>query len=454
MSDKIEKLRLKALELPMHPGVYMMKDAVGEVIYVGKAARLKNRVVSYFRGSGDVQSLHDIKTEHLVANIDDFDVTIVDSEFEALLLENSLIKEYQPKYNVRLRDDKGYPYIRVDIANSYPMFKIVSFASDDNSLYLGPYGGRRDTRRAVSEVCKALKLPTCSKNIARSIGRERPCLNYDMGNCRGYCQTADLERDYKATILVAIDVFQGKTRSLIKQLTKEMQDESDALKFEAAAVLRDRIKAIRGIEQKQFFVEEPVEEIDAMQREKVLKTHVWLETALGLDKTPQRIEAYDISNTGDSDIVGSMTVFVKGKPLKRDYRRFKIKAKKGQDDYGSMAEVVTRRIKRYLAEDEKFSTLPDLMLIDGGAVHASVVKKTIEELGVSLPVFGMVKDEKHRTKELCTPDGEGVGLAANPAVFALIGTIQEETHRFAVEYHRNLRSKSMLEGSGTKPKDA
>ena len=446
MSDKIEKLRLKALELPLHPGVYMMRDDAGEVIYVGKAARLKNRVVSYFRGSGDIQSLHDIKTEHLVANISDFDVTIVDSEFEALLLENALIKEYRPRYNVRLRDDKGYPYIRVDIKNSYPMFKIVSFASDDNALYLGPYGGRRDTRRAVSEVCKALKLPTCSKNLSRSIGRERPCLNHDMGNCRGYCQTAELAGDYRNAVLVAIDVFQGKTRNLIKKLTKEMQEESDNLRFEAAAILRDRIKAIRAIEQKQFFIEEPVEEIDALQREKILKTHVWLEKALGLDKTPERIEAYDISNTGDSDIVGSMTVFVRGKPLKKDYRRFKIKQKKGQDDYGSMAEVVSRRIKRYLAEDEKFSVLPDIMLIDGGANHASVVKKAIEALGVDIPVFGMVKDEKHRTKELCTPDGEGVGLAANPAVFALIGTIQEETHRFAIEYHRALRSKSMLEG--------
>ncbi|MCL2222266.1 MAG: excinuclease ABC subunit UvrC [Oscillospiraceae bacterium] len=446
MGDKIDKLKEKASELPQHPGVYMMRDSDGEVIYIGKAARLKNRVQSYFRSSGEIQSLHDVKTEHMVSNIDDFDVTIVDSEFEALLLENSLIKEYQPKYNIRLRDDKGYPYIRVDIASAYPMFKIVSFASDDNALYLGPYGGRGDTRRAVSEVCKALKLPTCSKNIGRSIGKERPCLNHDMGNCRGYCQTSELAGDYKSTVLAAIDVFGGKTRTLIKKLTREMQEESENLRFEAAAILRDRIKAIRIIEQKQFFVEEPVEEIDALQREKVLKTHLWLEKALRLDKTPERIEAYDISNTGDSDIVGSMTVFFRGKPLKKDYRRFKIKAKKRQDDYGSMAEVVTRRIKRYLAGDEKFSTLPDLMLIDGGANHASRVKKTIMQLGVDIPVFGMVKDEKHRTRELCTPDGEGVGLAANPAVFALIGTIQEETHRFAVEYHRNLRSKSMLEG--------
>jgi len=450
--DRIEKLKEKASELPLHPGVYMMRDDKGEIIYIGKAARLRNRVQSYFSRSGDIQTLHDIKTEHLVANIDDFDVTIVDSEFEALLLENSLIKEYQPKYNVRLRDDKGYPHIRIDITNKYPMFKIVSHASDDNALYLGPYGGRRDTRKAVSEVCKALKLPTCSKNLERSIGRERPCLNHDMGNCRGYCQTADLAEDYKRTILAAIDVLGGKTRALIKKLTNEMQEESDNLRFETAAMLRDRIKAIRAIEQKQFFVEEPIEEIDALQREKVLKTHLWLEKALGLGKIPERIEAYDISNTGDSDIVGSMTVFVKGKPLKKDYRRFKIKQKKGQDDYGSMAEVVSRRIKRYLAGDEKFSTLPDFMLIDGGANHATVVKNTIDALGVDIPVFGMVKDEKHRTKELCTPAGEGVGLAANPAVFALIGTIQEETHRFAVEYHRSLRSKSMLEGSELKVK--
>ena len=443
MSDKLKE---KALELPLLPGVYIMKDDNNDVIYVGKAARLKNRVSSYFNRGTEEQPAHDSKTELLISRIEDFDTIIVESEFEALLLENSLIKEYMPKYNIKLRDDKGYPVIRVDIRNTYPTFKMVSNPVDDGALYLGPYGGRYDTRRAVSEVSKAFKLSTCGKNLKKIIGKERPCLNYDMGNCRGYCQKAELADEYRAAVTAAIDVFQGKTGSLIKRLTSEMTAASDNLNFEAAAILRDRITAIRMLQQKQFFKEEPIEELALLYKEKVLKTHQWLEKAMKLDATPDRIEAYDISNTGSADMVGSMTVFVRGKPSKKDYRRFKIKTKRGQDDYGSMAEVVSRRMKRYFAGDEKFGVLPDIILVDGGANHASTVCKVLEEAGLTIPVFGMVKDDKHRTRALISPGGEEIGLAANPAVFALIGTIQEETHRFAVEYHRNLRSKTMLEG--------
>jgi len=423
-----------------------MKDDNNNVIYVGKAARLKDRVGSYFSRVTDGLTNHDIKTDLLVSKINDFDAIIVESEFEALILENSLIKEYMPKYNVKLRDDKGYPVIRVDVKSEYPVFKILSFAGDDDALYLGPYGGRQDTRKAIGAVSKALKLPTCGKNIKQIIGRQRPCLNFDMGNCRAYCQKKELADDYRKTVAAAIDVFQGKTGSLIKNMTKEMSEASESLNFEVAAIIRDRIAAIRVLEQKQFFEEDPIEEHAALYKEKVLKTHQWLEKALKLDSIPERIEAYDISNTGASNIVGSMIIFVKGKPLKKDYRRFKIRTKKGQDDYASMAEVVSRRIKRYLVDDEKFKPLPDIMLIDGGANHASVIRNVLEETdaGINVPVFGMVKDDKHKTRALVTPDGEEIGLAANPAVFALIGTIQEEAHRFAVEYHRNLRTKSML----------
>jgi len=450
MTDELrEKVKEKVKELPQLPGVYLMKDEESNVIYVGKAARLKNRVSSYFRNTDgfvgtDGLTNHDIKTDLMVSKIDDFDTIIVESEFEALVLENSLIKEYMPKYNVKLRDDKGYPFIRVDILNEYPKFKVVPNAVDDDNLYLGPYGSRAETFRAISAISKALKLPTCGKNIKQILGKQRPCLNHDMGNCLGYCQKAELVDEHRNAVAAAIDVFQGKTGSLLKKLTKEMKEASDDLNFETAALLRDRIKAIKVLEQKQFFTEEPIEEHAALYKEKVLKTHQWLEKALGLSAIPDRIEAYDISNTGSSNIVGSMIVFVKGKPLKKDYRRFKIRTKRGQDDYGSMAEVVTRRIKRYLDDDEKFMPLPDLMLIDGGVNHASVINRTLTELDVKLPVFGMVKDDKHRTRALVTPDGEEIGLSANPAVFALIGTIQEEAHRFAVEYHRNLRTKTML----------
>jgi len=445
-----EGLREKAQKLPLLPGVYLMKDESGKIIYVGKAARLKNRVGSYFSRGADGFSNHDNKTDMLVSKITDFDAVIVESEFEALILENLLIKEYMPKYNIKLRDDKGYPVIRVNIKSEYPVFKIVQTAGDDENLYLGPYGGRQDTRKAIAAVSKALKLPTCGKNIKQILEKHRPCLNHDMGNCRAYCQKASLADDYRAAVMAAIDIFQGKTGHLVKKMTNDMTEASDNLNFELAAVLRDRIKAIKMLEQKQFFAEDPVEEHAALYKEKVLKTHQWLEKAMNLDSTPDRIEAFDISNTGSSNIVGSMVVFIKGKPLKRDYRRFKIKLKRGQDDYSGMAEVVTRRIKRFLAGDEKFMPLPDVMLIDGGANHASVISKVLTETGVVLPVFGMVKDDKHKTRALVAPGGEEIGLAANPAVFALIGTIQEEAHRFAVEYHRNLRSKSMLEKKESK----
>jgi len=438
-----DQLKEKAQELPLLPGVYIMKNDDGEVIYVGKAARLRSRVGSYFSHGTEGYSAHDIKTDLMISRIEDFDTIIVESEFEALLLENSLIKEYMPRYNIKLRDDKGYPVIRVDLRSDYPVFKLVSNPVDDGALYLGPFGGRQDTRKAIAAISKAFKLSTCGKNLRNVIGKERPCLNFDMGNCRGYCQTADLAGDYRCAVTAAIDVFQGKTGSLIKRLTGEMSVASDNLNFEAAAVLRDRIAAIKVLQQKQFFKEEPIEEHAVLYKEKVLKTHQWLEKAMKLDSTPDRIESYDISNTGSSDIVGAMVVFVRGKPSKKDYRRFKIKSKKGQDDYASMAEVVSRRIRRYLAGDEKFGILPDIILVDGGASHASTVCKVLKETDLVLPVFGMVKDEKHRTRALVSPDGEEIGLAANPAVFALIGTIQEETHRFAVEYHRNLRSKTM-----------
>jgi len=544
----IEELREKAQALPSLPGVYMMLDRQSRVIYVGKAARLRNRVVSYFSGA------HDPKTEVLVSKIADFDVIIVESEYEALLLENSLIKHHMPKYNIKLRDDKGFPFIRADMSSEYPTFKIVSKPENDGALYLGPYSGRTVTREAIGEVSKALKLPTCGKNLKRIIGKERPCLNHHMGACKAYCQNAALAGEYRQTIKEAVCIFQGKASGLIEKLTEEMNLAAESLSFELAAEKRDRLRAVQMLEQKQLVIagsmadtdvvgfyrgpakccfivlhfiggkliskdfelfETPIESdpdaVSALVRqyyekrgalpinvflpvraadtelleklfsekkgsrvsvtapmrgdkaalvsnansnareeterastyeEKVLKTHEWLEAALKLEKTPARLEAYDVSNTGASEVVASMTVFERGRPYKKDYRRFKIKTRQGQDDYGSVAEAVSRRIARLNGGDEKFSQLPDVMLIDGGAAHAAVARKTMADAGVSLPVFGMVKDERHKTRALVSPDGEEIGLAGNPAVFALIGTIQEETHRFAVEYHRSLRSKN------------
>ena len=559
----INKLREKALGLPMLPGVYIMKDKQGRVIYVGKAARLKNRVSSYFSG------LHDVKTEVMSSKVADFDVIIAGTEFEALVLENSLIKHHMPKYNIKLRDDKGYPFIRVDLKSEYPTFKIVSKPENDSALYLGPYSGRYITREAIGVVCKALKLPTCGKNIKRIIGKERPCLNAHIGTCRAYCQDAALVAEHRESVEAAIDIFQGRADGLIERLNNEMNEAAESLSFEIAAEKRDRLRAVQMLEQKQLVVagamadtdiigffrgtakscftvmhyiggkliskdyelfDTPIEEdpdavsgivrqyyelrgalpkviylpvttpdselleklfteqagrrvyvqspqrgdkvklveaanINAReeaerfstQEEKVLKTLEWLQNALKLDVSPARIEAYDVSNTGASDIAASMTVFVRGKPYKKDYRRFKIKSVSGQDDYHSMEEVISRRMARFSDGDERFLQLPDLMLIDGGAVHASAARSVLHEFGISVPVFGMVKDDRHRTRALVSPDGGEIGLSANPAVFALIGTIQEETHKYAVDYHRSLRSKSsykskldLIEGVGEK----
>jgi excinuclease ABC subunit C len=562
-----EELRTKANGLPLLPGVYIMMDKTGKIIYVGKAKALKNRVSSYFHGE------HTSKTEAMVSKIDSFDVIIAKTEFEALVLENSLIKHHTPQYNIKLKDDKTYPFIRVDIKSDYPSFTIAAKVAQDGAKYLGPYGSRGNTKTAIESVKKALLLPTCGKKFPRDIGKERPCLNYHMGVCRAWCRKDASQQEYKETVDAAVAVFEGKSSDLSKKLSDEMETAAEKLQFERAAEKRDRLKAITMLATKQFVVagsradtdavgyfrgpakscfvvlhyiagdlldkdfdlfdspyeedeeaisvllvqyydrrgacpktvllpfelqdREPLEQLftenaghrvyienprrgDKMKlietaninareeteravtyEEKTSKTLEWLQKALGLEVPPQRIEAYDISNTGSSDIVASMTVFVDGKPLKRDYRKFKIKTLETQDDYHSMAEVVSRRIARYKSDDEKFSTLSDLVLIDGGATHAKGALNVLRDAGISVPVFGMVKDDRHRTRALVTPDGEEIGISVNPAVFAYIGAIQEETHRFAVEYHRSLRSKNSyqskldaIDGVGEKRRNA
>ena len=519
------------------------------MIYVGKAKVLKNRVSSYFHGS------HNTKTEAMISKIADFNVIIASSELEALVLENSLIKHHMPKYNILLKDDKGYPFIRLDVKSEYPRFTVASRIADDGAQYFGPYGGRSTSFAAINTVCKALKLPTCSKQFPRDIGKERPCLNYHMGICKAYCLKDTPKSEYDDAIKQAVMVFEGKTDSLIGQLEKEMEDAANDLKFELAAEKRDRIKALTALKTKQnvlssskadtdavgFFrgdakscftvlhyikgqlldkdyelLSDPIEsdeealsglirqyyanrgavaqdillpfelsDAEALEQllsdmagrkislsvpkrgdrkrlteaaaenareeverattreERVAKTAQWLKDALKLDKPPERIEAYDISNTGSENIVASMTTFYKGKPLKKAYRKFKIRTTDGQDDYHSMQEALTRRLERYVSGDEHFSPLPDIFLIDGGATHASGVREVLNRFGLSVPVFGMVKDDRHRTRALVTPDGEEIGISAFPAVFSFIGSIQEETHRFAIEYNRSLRSKNV-----------
>lgn len=541
----IDELRGKANRLPLLPGVYLMLDEKGEVIYVGKAKALKNRVTSYFRGE------HEPKTAAMVEKVHDFNVIVAASEFEALVLENSLIKRHQPHYNIMLRDDKTYPFIRLDIKSEYPSFSITNKMAEDGAKYFGPFGGRGMTRDIIDTICKALMLPTCGKKFPRDIGKSRPCLNYHMGNCLGYCSDKASAEEYKTRIRDAEMILNGKSAELKAELEKEMLKASDELRFEKAAQFRDRIRSLEGLNNRQMVIggagsdtdaigffrgakscfsvlhyqganlvekefelmDEPLESdseaisslvrqyysirgawpktlllpvdtediadieqmlseasghkvyVEVPQRgekkflvekaminakeecmrfttavQRRLKTLEWLRETLNLDTIPKRIEAFDISNTGNFGIVASMTVFVNGKPLKSDYRKFKIKELSSQDDFGSMREVLMRRFTRYLDGDSSFNTLPDLLLIDGGAVHASIAEKVLKEMQLSLPVLGMVKDDRHRTRALIYSNGQEVGITGNPAVFSLIGNIQEETHRFAIEYHRSLRN--------------
>ena len=547
--DKIAQLREKANKLPLLPGVYIMKDAKGAVIYVGKAKALKNRVTSYFRGE------HLPKVAAMVSHVDDFDVIVAASEFEALVLENSLIKRHMPHYNILLRDDKTYPFLRLDEREPYPVFTIVNRVADDGARYFGPFGGRSVSRGILNALGRALKLPDCGRRFPRDIGKARPCLNLHMNACDGWCRGDPGEAEYRERIGQAAQILSGDARELISALEREMTEAAEEMRFESAAKLRDRIRAVQEVSNRQSVIKaaradtdavgfcrgartafvvlhycggdladkdlelmpEPLEddaqavsslvrqyyarrgawpklvllpceiedaealsmllseaaghkvELSVPQRgvrrafgeaadrnareeslraetesERRFKTLEWLQKMLSLDEPPRRIEAYDISNTGDFGIVASMTVFEDGKPAKKQYRKFRMKTVSGQDDFASMREAISRRAQRFLDGDEKFAPLPDVFFIDGGPGQVAAAEDALAEKGLgTVPVFGMVKDDRHRTRALTTRDGREIGIQANPAVFALVGNIQEETHHFAIDYHRTLRQKTI-----------
>ncbi len=547
-----EELKEKAHGLPLKPGVYIMMDKSGTVIYVGKAKALRNRVSQYFYDLGS----HGPKTRAMVSQIYQFDIIVVNSEFEALVLECATIKRYQPKYNILLKDDKGYPYIRLDVKSPYPRFSLVSRVEEDGARYFGPYGSRGSTYQIVEAISRALKLPTCHKQFPRDIGKDRPCLNHHMGQCLAWCQGgAHGQVEYQTAIHQAVRLLEGKFIEVTAELQEEMLRAAEELRFEKAAELRDRMKAIEllGTHQKvtamtrvdtdvlgffrgeaksclavlhyaggelahkdiQLF-ETPMEATEedmlaelipqyymargsypkvvllplepeeshhlgkflseqagcrvevliprrgdkadlvrlanrnaeeeaarqTSREERRNKTLELLGHLMGLAEVPERMESYDISNTGASDIVASMVVFQHGKPLKRDYRHFIVKDLTHPDDYASMEQVLTRRFRRYLDGDEKFGPLPDVLLIDGGVTHANVAVRMLESLELSIPVFGMVKDDRHRTRGLVTPDGQEIGIRQYQTVLALIGQIQEETHRFAITFHKQRHSRS------------
>ncbi len=549
-----EELREKANELPLAPGVYLMMDKSGKVIYVGKAKKLKNRVSQYFQENN---ASHNEKTRRMVAQVDTFDTIFVSSEFEALILENSLIKQHMPRYNILLKDDKGYPFVRLG-KEPYARFAMVNKPADDGARYFGPFGGRNETREAVDAVCAAFRLPTCSRRFPRDIGKERPCLNHHMGRCDGFCRGTPDEAEYTRRIEQATQLLSGHYKALTRAMREEMEREAEALRFEQAAALRDRIAAIELLGKRQkviagicadtdiwgvyrgaakcgwavIHVEDgnvtgretdvfaaptdeaeaemlsallnqyylpravlpreillPCETPDAEElaevlsgraghkvsvrvpqrgdkaellrmaernaredvervttlRERENRTLAALAQMMGLPEPPERMESYDISNTGASDIVASMVVYEGTKPKRSAYRRFKMKTvSEHPDDYASMEEVLTRRLRRYLDGDEKFAPLPGVLLIDGGTTHAQVAERVCAALNVPLPIFGMVKDDRHRTRALVTAEGREIDLRADPAAFALIGQIQDETHRFAITFHHESHTRSSL----------
>ena len=549
-----DELREKAAALPLLPGVYLMMDASGKVIYVGKAKKLKNRVSQYFQDSAS----HTGKTRQMVSQVDHFDTIFVSSEFEALVLENSLIKRHMPRYNILLKDDKGYPFVRLS-RETYPRFSMVHKWANDGARYFGPFGGRFETRQALDAVCAALRLPTCSRRFPRDIGAERPCLNFHMGRCDGFCRPEMTAEEYNRRIRQACQMLEGKAKELLRDMTAEMEAEAEALHFEQAAALRDRISSISALSKKQTVIaglcadtdiwglyrgagkccyailhmengnlagretelftapmEEGEEEmlsaltaqfylprailpheillpfaaegycgelsavlaqraghkvwVHVPQRgekaelramaqrnaaeeaerattaeERTAHTLELLAKLLDLPAPPRRLESFDISNTGGSDIVASMVVYSGARPLKSAYRRFRIKDLSGRpDDYASMREVLRRRLQRAADGDEKFLPLPDAFLIDGGVTHAQAALSVAQEFGAGVPIFGMVKDDRHRTRALVTPDGQEIGIVNHQAVFALIGQIQEETHRFAITYHHESHTKSAM----------
>ena len=537
------------MTLPYAPGVYIMRDKSDKVIYVGKAKKLKNRVSQYFQDTAS----HSPKTRIMVSKIHHFDVIVAASEFEALVLECSLIKRYMPKYNILLKDDKGYPYLRLNRKEIYPRITLVNKIADDGAEYFGPYGSRGVTNALLEAIRLTLKLPGCSKQFPRDIGKERPCLNYHMNQCAGWCQENKLCTQYRETMEQARQLLLGNYKTVSDQIKQQMLAAADNLEFELAASLRDRLNAVEHLGQKQLVTAGTLADTDVVgygetetkacfavlhfsggnlldkdyeiftkpddkaeavssllkqyylsrglapkivllpfeledselfaelmeqqfgrrskmripqrgdnmrlvelanknaqeeaervtgKEERVNATLTILGKMLSMDP-PKRIESFDISNISGTDIVASMVVFKDGKPHKSGYKKFKLEGLQNQDDYASMHQILMRRFRHFKAGDKGFEEQPDLLLIDGGINHAKVAVSALEELELKFPVFGMVKDDRHRTRSLVTPDGQEIRIDNNQSVFALVGNIQEETHRFAITYHRSLRSKRL-----------
>ena len=552
----MKELREKAMKLPLLPGVYIMHNAKKEIIYIGKAKALKNRVSQYF-GS---QNNHNAKVRKMVENVDYFEYIITDSEFEALVLEASLIKQHKPRYNILLKDDKGYSYIKI----SKEPFPRISEAKkpDSTGEFIGPYTSSYYVKNAVDQAVKIFKLPTCSKKFPDDFRKTRPCLNFHIKQCCGLCQGKISQEEYGETIKEAAAFLKNGSTLSVRELEKEMTQAAENLEFERAAKIRDRITAVKRMGERQKVVASKIKEQDVIalfgdgedgcfqvfrfsngmlydretflikelgdentafgefvlqyysMRDKIppcvtvdrsiddkadmerwlcekagRKVEIFtpqrgersqlvtmcknnaaevlaqsknsqgrhyavlkeLGELLGLKKVPVYIESYDISNLAGTENVAGMIVFENGKPLKSAYRKFKIKTFEGQDDYASMNEVLTRRFEEYHKlkdTGEGFGRLPDLILLDGGKGQISAVRPVLKKAGVDVPLFGMVKDDNHKTKAITDGEGE-IEIKSIRSTFTLVSQIQDEVHRFAIGYHHQRRSNSVFKSSLT-----
>ena len=545
-------------KLPDTPGVYMHKDALGQVIYVGKAVSLRNRVRQYFQSSRNQSP----KVRAMVSHITEFEYITCRTEMEALILECNLIKKYAPKYNVLLRDDKTYPYIKVTMGEAYPRVVKTRLIEKDGSRYFGPYSDAGAVNMTIDLLNKIFVLKRCA---ARNFPKDwKPCLNYHIRDCRGIC-TGKVDREEYARVIEQVLAFlAGRTKPIVEDLTRKMLQASEELNFEEAAVYRDYLASIRALSEKQrvtmtggkdldmvlpagsgsqtsvvvfnvrdgklsgretysmqtegeddydaligqfikqyysmwavvpgeIIVPKPLQEaqliqqyleslgegrkvrifvpqkgdkralLDLAQRDVVEMTKTLdVKTAAAREKedavrsaianllgekepkAAYRVESYDISNTNGVDTVGAMVVFHNQKPVKKDYRRFKIRTIEGPDDYGSLQEMLYRRFRRAKEGDPGFSTLPDLILMDGGQGQVTAAEKVLVAMQLSIPVLGMAKDDSHRTRALVNGRGEEYELREDPLLFQFCGAIQEEVHRFAIEYHRKLHSKNSI----------
>ena len=550
-------------KVPEKPGVYIMHDAEDKILYVGKAIILRNRLRSYFNNSP-----HNERITQMISRIRRFEYIVTDSEYEALLLECNLIKKHKPKYNVLLKDDKNYPYIKLTVGERFPRVFMAHKAIKDGSKYFGPYYSSYSVKSTLDTLAKNFPLRSCRKKIGEA-PKDRVCLNYHIGLCQGPCAGYITEEEYEKNVQMVNDFLSGRSSDIIKKLKSEMAEAAEKLDFERAADLRDRVKALEVVCEKQkvalagesdfdvaavcvnetdacvqvFFVRggrilgrdfyifegagnTELSEIilsffkQFYEAETPVPSKIYCETALpegeralvevllseraerkveiitpqrgekkemaamvlqnaelalnnykitksaddgGLLKVleklkeltesnvlPLRIEAFDISNQGDSEIDGSMVVFVNGKACKKEYKRFKMKTVETRNDTASMTEMLTRRYTRLVNKDKGFDEKPDLILMDGGLGQIHAAEAVLKELGIEVPILGMVKDNKHRSRGLIDGDGREFRLEEDPDVWRFVTAVQNEAHRFAIEYNRKLSEKryrkSVLDG--------